>query len=217
MESAGAAMDIRLIRRASVGLIVRAPRPVACGGMADTRFDDEVGVTARGAPGLDGVRTALVEEEREWSSAGPGAITGSRGSRNWGWKDLAFMFRTLAGTRLRSSRSNSWSCGRGCRRFAGSVRVSTLAFLDDILCRLAAAVVGRGPVPRDLRGALVPVRPVPSVWTRLCRRPRAAGPSVAAPPCVDSAEDPWLVKPFPRTELLLLRPRPVFSLVGLDQ
>lgn len=65
MESDGAAVDIRLIRRASVGLIVRAPRPVACGGMTDTRFDDEVGVTARGGPDLAGVRTALVEEDRE--------------------------------------------------------------------------------------------------------------------------------------------------------
>ena len=55
---------MRFIRRASVGLIVRAPRPVACGGMADTRFVED-GVVAVSATFLIGVRTAFVEDDRE--------------------------------------------------------------------------------------------------------------------------------------------------------
>jgi hypothetical protein len=62
---AGGAIDIRFMRRASVGLMVRAPKPVACG-MVDMRLDDEEGVVfATLAPVgfLTGVRTALVEED----------------------------------------------------------------------------------------------------------------------------------------------------------
>ena len=61
------AADIRCNRLASVGLIVRAPRPVAWGGIMDTRLDDdEDGVeAAAGAWFFTGVRTALVDEDRE--------------------------------------------------------------------------------------------------------------------------------------------------------
>lgn len=63
----GGAIDMRFIRRASVGLMVRAPRPVACG-MTDMRFEDEVGVVTFVPEALStGVRTALVEEDRVWS------------------------------------------------------------------------------------------------------------------------------------------------------
>lgn len=62
---AGGAIDIRFKRRASVGLMVRAPKPVACG-MVDIRLDDEEGVVFRKlAPAefLTGVRTAFVDED----------------------------------------------------------------------------------------------------------------------------------------------------------
>lgn len=62
MGGAGGAIDIRCIRRASVGLIVRAPSPVACGGTTDTLLDEE-GLGA--LPPLTGVRAALVEDDRE--------------------------------------------------------------------------------------------------------------------------------------------------------
>ena len=66
----GGTIDIRFIRRASVGLMVRAPKPVACGGTTDIRFEEEeegvVGVAAETF--FTGVRTALVEEERVWST-----------------------------------------------------------------------------------------------------------------------------------------------------
>lgn len=77
MGGAGGAMDIRFMRRASVGLMVRAPKPVACG-MTDIRLEDEqedVGVVAVGFPVvfLTGVRTALVEDDRLWSEV-PDAV-----------------------------------------------------------------------------------------------------------------------------------------------
>lgn len=63
----GGAIDMRFIRRASVGLMVRAPRPVACG-ITDMRFEDEVGVVTFTADAFStGVCTALVEEDRAWS------------------------------------------------------------------------------------------------------------------------------------------------------
>lgn len=62
---AGCAIDIRFIRRASVGLMVRAPSPVACDGITDMRLDDEEGVPGAPEALRTGVRTALVEEERE--------------------------------------------------------------------------------------------------------------------------------------------------------
>ena len=68
MGGAGGTIDIRFSRLASVGLIVRAPRPVACNacGATDIRLDDEDGVvTTLALDSLTGVRRALlVEEER---------------------------------------------------------------------------------------------------------------------------------------------------------
>lgn len=55
-------MDIRFIRRASVGLIVRAPSPVAWGGTTDILLD-EGGLAA--LPLLTGVRAAFVDDDRE--------------------------------------------------------------------------------------------------------------------------------------------------------
>lgn len=64
---AGGAIDMRFMRRASVGLIVRAPKPVACG-TTDIRLEDEEGVvTVELDVFLTGVRTALVEQARVWS------------------------------------------------------------------------------------------------------------------------------------------------------
>ena len=60
---AGGAIDIRFIRRASVGLMVRAPSPVACGGTTEILLDDEEGLVGC-ALLFTGVRAALVEEDR---------------------------------------------------------------------------------------------------------------------------------------------------------
>ena len=44
--------------------------PVAWGGIMDTRLEDEDGVEAAAGPWFfTGVRTALVDEDREWSTA----------------------------------------------------------------------------------------------------------------------------------------------------
>jgi hypothetical protein len=127
------AVEIRFIRRASVGLIVRAPRPVACGGITDTLFADEAGVVALPAGFLIGVRTALVEHDREWS-VNPDAVSRwSPGSREGGWSDLAFMLRRLEGSLVlsRPLESRFWACGRRLAWSAGAV--STLAFRADTL------------------------------------------------------------------------------------
>lgn len=93
------AVDIRFSRRASVGLMVRAPRPVATGGMTETRLDaDDDGVVVLPAVCLTGVRTALVEEDREWSVVPDAVRRPSRGSLGGGWNDLAFIFLVVAGT-----------------------------------------------------------------------------------------------------------------------
>ena len=73
---AGGAIDIRFSRRASVGLIVRAPSPVACGGMAEARLEAEEGVATAAEEFLTGLRTALVEFDREWSMAPEGVRNG---------------------------------------------------------------------------------------------------------------------------------------------
>jgi len=99
-------IDIRFARRVSVGLIVRAPKPVAWG-MVDMRLEDEEGVvTVVPDVFLTGVRTALVEEDREWSVV-PVVVKKVRcGSRGEGCIDLALRFRTDGGT-LVSSRGAS--------------------------------------------------------------------------------------------------------------
>ena len=53
--------------------MVRAPKPVACGGMTETLLDEDDGVAMGAAAFLTGVRTAFVEQERE-CSAGPDAV-----------------------------------------------------------------------------------------------------------------------------------------------
>lgn len=63
------ATDIRFSRRASVGLIVRAPSPVACGGITEARLEADEGVATAPEGFLTGVRTALVELDRVWSMA----------------------------------------------------------------------------------------------------------------------------------------------------
>lgn len=62
------AIDILFARRASVGLIVRAPSPVAWGGITEARLEAEEGVTAAPEVFLTGLRTALVEFDRVWST-----------------------------------------------------------------------------------------------------------------------------------------------------
>lgn len=62
MGGAGGAIDLRFIRRASVGLIVRAPSPVACGGTTDILLEDEEGLVGCSLF-LPGERAALVEED----------------------------------------------------------------------------------------------------------------------------------------------------------
>lgn len=53
---------MRFIRLASVGLIVRAPSPVTCGGTIDTLFAED-GVVVLPTVLLAGLRTAFVEED----------------------------------------------------------------------------------------------------------------------------------------------------------
>ena len=95
---AGGAIDIRFIRRASVGLIVRAPSPVAWCGITEARFEDEEGVVAKPAGFFTGVPTALVEDDRVWSTAPAAVKKGPGGSRGLGWNDFALRFRTADGT-----------------------------------------------------------------------------------------------------------------------
>lgn len=102
-------IDIRLARRASVGLMVRAPKPEAWG-MVDMRLEDEEGVVTVDPDVFDvfltGVRTALVDEDREWSVVPVAVRKVLRGSRGEGCIDLALRLRTDDGT-LVSSRGGS--------------------------------------------------------------------------------------------------------------
>lgn len=90
---AGGAIDIRFNRRASVGLIVRAPSPVACGGITEARLEAEEGVATAAEEFLTGLRTALVEFDRVWSMFPEGVRNGPRGSLGPGWNDFALRFR----------------------------------------------------------------------------------------------------------------------------
>lgn len=151
---AGGAIDIRFIRRASVGLMVRAPNPVACGGMTDARFEDEEGVAAGPEGFFTGVRTALVDDEREWSRAPVAVKKEPGGSRGLGWNDLALRLRTADGTLV----SESWVLGRRKAVFACVVSVLNLRALR--LARLAEAFVGaKAPELIDLREPLEAVFP----------------------------------------------------------
>lgn len=44
--------------------MVRAPKPVACGGMTDARLEDDEGVATAPEVFFTGVRIALVEDDR---------------------------------------------------------------------------------------------------------------------------------------------------------
>lgn len=144
---------MRFMRRASVGLIVRAPKPVAWCGTTDMRLEDEEGVvTVELDVSLTGVRTALVEEERVWSVAPAAVKWVTRGSRGAGWKDLALRFRTEVGT-LGSS-PVCWPRGR--RRLLVSILVASVLTLRAlILARLAEALLApKAPELMDLREPL---------------------------------------------------------------
>jgi hypothetical protein len=164
---AGGAIDIRFIRRASVGLMVRAPSPVAWGGITEARFEDEEGVVAAAPAGfLIGVLTALVEDDRVWSTAPDAVKNGPGGSRGLGWNDFAFRFRTDEGT-LVSSRLASGSRGR--RKLLDSVRVVSVLILRALrLARLADAFVGaNAPELIDLREPREAVLVPPAGWAKL--------------------------------------------------
>lgn len=59
-------IDILFILLASVGLIVRAPKPVACGAIVDIRLLDN-GVFVLGPVDLPGERAALIDAGLDWS------------------------------------------------------------------------------------------------------------------------------------------------------
>jgi hypothetical protein len=168
MGGAGGAIDIRFIRRASVGLMVRAPSPVAWGGITEARLEDEEeGVVAAAPAGfLIGVLTAMVEDDRVWSMAPDAVKNGPGGSRGLGWNDFAFRFRTDDGT-LISSRLASGSRGR--RKLFESVRVVSVLILRALrLARLADAFVGaNAPELIDLREPREAVLVPPAGWAKL--------------------------------------------------
>jgi hypothetical protein len=142
------AIDIRFSLRASVGLIVRAPSPVACGGITEARLEVEEGVATVLEGALTGVRTALVEFERVWSMAPEAVKNGPRGSLGLGWNDFALRFRTEDGTLA----SDSGSRGRR-KLFVEAASVLALRALR--LARLAEALVGaNAPELIDLREPL---------------------------------------------------------------
>jgi hypothetical protein len=68
MGGAGGIIDMRFILRASVGLIVRAPRPVAWGIMDIRLLAEDDGVLPAPTAFFTGVRRAFVEEDLECSS-----------------------------------------------------------------------------------------------------------------------------------------------------
>ena len=94
----GVNVDILSIRRASVGLMVRAPSPVACGGITDILLDKEEGVVAPHVAFLTGVRAALVEEDREWSVFPDAVKEFSTWLLGIGCIDFAFRARGVFGT-----------------------------------------------------------------------------------------------------------------------
>lgn len=141
-------MDIRFMRRASVGLMVRAPRPVAWGTM-DIRFAVDEGVVAVPVVLLPGVRGRL---------AGDRALLASPGvsrdpcccwvSRDRGCRDFAFIERV--------ARFVDVGCVF-CVRSRKCEVLSTLGFRVEILGRRFVVVslrvsVGKIPGPMDLRG-----------------------------------------------------------------
>ena len=60
---AGCNIDNLFNLRASVGLIVRAPSPVACAGITDIRFAEDDGVFAVLSADLPGDRVAVTDNE----------------------------------------------------------------------------------------------------------------------------------------------------------
>lgn len=88
--------DALSIRRASVGLMVRAPSPVACGGTTDILLDDEEGVVAPDVAFLTGDRAALVEEDRAWSAFSDAVKELSLCAFGVGCIDFAFRARGLS-------------------------------------------------------------------------------------------------------------------------
>lgn len=91
----GVTADILSIRRASVGLMVRAPSPVACGGIAEILLDDEEGVVAPDVAFFTGVRAALVEEDRAWSGFSAAVKEFPPCALGAGCMDFAFRARGL--------------------------------------------------------------------------------------------------------------------------
>lgn len=147
--------------------MVRAPSPVAWGGITEARLEAEEGVVAAAPAGfLIGVLTVLVEDDRVWSTAPDAVKNGPGGSRGLGWNDFAFRFRTDDGTLL-SSRLASGSRGR--RKLLDSVRVVSVLILRALrLARLADAFVGaNAPELIDLREPREAVLVPPAGWAKL--------------------------------------------------
>lgn len=93
-------VDKRFARLASVGLIVLAPRPVACDvdvgipGIIDIRFADEDGVDVPLPLGRPGDLDAK-DEDLLWSGVKFAVDTGG-GCLGGGWRDFAFAARAVA-------------------------------------------------------------------------------------------------------------------------
>lgn len=171
-------MESRFIRLASVGLIVRAPKPVAWG-TVDSLFDEEVGVPTSSLVGFPGVRKAFIDEDLEWSDPPDGVRSCSLGSREGGWSDLALNTRGVSKFAPVSSApvpvSLVWFevvvCS--CRWPSVLVFFKKLGLLRSPLPAESNVTV---PGPTDFLGGLnVVVAFDEGAGTLLCRRARSPG------------------------------------------
>jgi hypothetical protein len=114
--------------------------------MTEALFEAEEGVATAPEGFFTGVRTALVEDDRVWSTTPAAVKNGPEVSRGLGWKDFALRFRTADGTFT----SESWVLGRRKVLFGCVASVLNLRALR--LARLAEAFVGaKAPELIDFR------------------------------------------------------------------
>ena len=151
-------IDNRLSLRASVGLIVLAPRPEICGAVDCRLLDEEEGVCVRWAGDLPG--------ERKGMEAGSGVMDETAKcpgcSLDGGWKDFAFAVRVAAlgnlGTpvaefRLELSGSRRMPLFNEGERPMPVEAGASPPPRPAMSCRLSNGAVGKVPGPTLLRGA----------------------------------------------------------------
>lgn len=171
-------IERRFMRLASVGLIVRAPKPVAWG-TVDILFDEEDGVPTSSPADFPGVRKALIDEDLEWSDPPDGVKSCSLGSREGGWSDLAL--RTLEVSNFKLSSPFTPASGGAIRPevITGSCRWPSVPFFLAKLGLLREAVLAASnvtvPGPTDFLGGLKDAAFDDGGGTLLCRRPLTPG------------------------------------------